>query len=340
MSATTGGYQGALTPPWSRFLILPRYAAKDVFDSRLFVAFYALCFLLPFAGLLTIYLHHNLAALQFLDLPLQELARRCCRSTPPSSASGIEFQGWLCFFLALFVGPALVAPDLRNNGLPLYLSRPFSRTEYVLGKMTVLAALMSLITWVPGLLLFFFQGYLEGAGWLSEQSADRVGDLRRQLDLDPGDLPDLARHLGLGEVEAGRAGVAAARLLHARGLRQGDQREARHLVGVAGLAAGRHVPRLVAPVRPGDRRGPHLRRPGRPGSPSSSAAWSPSGCSPGASAPMRWSDDLAENDRRPRRSSRTSRSSTATCWGSTGSTCRSRRASPAWWGRTARARRR
>lgn len=154
-----GRYQGALTPPWSRFTILPRYAAKDVFDSRMFVAFYALCFLLPFVGLLAIYLKHNLAALQ-LDF-LQEIARNL-----PINATffrkGIEFQGWLCFFLAFFVGPSLIAPDLRNNGLPLYLSRPFSRTEYVLGKMTVMTALMSLITWVPGLLLFFFQGYLEG----------------------------------------------------------------------------------------------------------------------------------------------------------------------------------
>ena len=160
-----GRYQGELTPPWSRFLILPRYAAKDVFDSRLFVAFYALCFLLPFAGLLMIYLHHNLAALKFIELPLDEL-----KAELPINATffrkGIEFQSWLCFLMALFVGPALVAPDLRNNGLPLYLSRPFSRTEYVLGKMAVLVVLMSLVTWIPGLLLFFFQGYLEGAGWL------------------------------------------------------------------------------------------------------------------------------------------------------------------------------
>jgi ABC-2 type transport system permease protein len=160
-----GRYQGELTPPWSRFLILPRYAAKDVFDSRLFVAFYALCFLLPFAGLLMIYLHHNLAALKFIQLPLDQL-----QEALPINATffreGIEFQSWLCFLMALFVGPALVAPDLRNNGLPLYLSRPFSRTEYVLGKMAVLVVLMSLVTWIPGLLLFLFQGYLEGAGWL------------------------------------------------------------------------------------------------------------------------------------------------------------------------------
>jgi ABC-2 type transport system permease protein len=162
-----GRYKGELTPEWSRFLILPRYAWKDVFESRIFAGFLVFCFLLPFAGLLIIYLHHNLSALKFLNLPLEQL-----NEALPINASffrrGIEFQGWLCFLLALSVGPALIAPDLRNNGLPLYLSRPFSRTEYVLGKLMVLVGLMSLITWIPGLLLFFFQAYLEGGGWLAD----------------------------------------------------------------------------------------------------------------------------------------------------------------------------
>ena len=160
-----GTYRGEMTPTWSRFLIVPRYAYKDVFKSRFFVAFFTFCFILPFAGLLMIYLHHNLSALKFLSLPLEEL-----KDALPIDARffrwGLDFQTSLCFLLALFVGPALISPDLRNNGLALYLSRPFNRTEYVLGKLSVLVILMSAITWVPGLLLFFFQGYLEGAGWI------------------------------------------------------------------------------------------------------------------------------------------------------------------------------
>jgi len=230
-----GRYQGPLTPPWSRFLILPRYAAKDVFESRMFVAFFVCCFLLPFAGLLMIYLHHNLAALKSSTCRSSSCSRRC-RSTPPSSAAASRSQSWLCFLLALFVGPALIAPDLRNNGLPLYLSRPFSRTEYVLGKMTVLVALMSLITWVPGLLLFLFQAYLEGAGWLGD-------NLRIGFAIFAGSwawilvvsLVALAIS-GVGEVEAGGAHLAADRLLRAHRLRAGPQRGARHLVGVPAVA--------------------------------------------------------------------------------------------------------
>src|SRR5436305_14266003 len=161
-----GIYQAEPTPTWSLYLYIPLYAVHEVYQSRLFVAFLGFCYLVPFAGLLVIYLHHNLAALSFINLPLDRL-----QEALPINAKffrwGLEFQGFLCYVLALLVGPALISPDLRNNGLPLYLSRPFSRTEYVLGKMSVLAILLSAITWVPGMLLLLLQGYLEGAGWLA-----------------------------------------------------------------------------------------------------------------------------------------------------------------------------
>jgi ABC-2 type transport system permease protein len=160
-------YSGPVTPERTRYLILPRYAYEAVFKSRLFVGFLALCFGPPFVGLLIIYLYHNAPALQLLGLTPEKLAELF----PIGKTffyNGLWIQGALGFLLALFVGPSLVAPDLRNNGLPLYLSRPFTRTEYVLGKMSVLVILLSAITWVPGMLLILFQGYQEGAGWLAQ----------------------------------------------------------------------------------------------------------------------------------------------------------------------------
>ncbi len=76
----------------------------------------------------------------------------------------------LALFLAAFVGPGQVSPDLANNALALYLARPFSRTEYVLGKMSVLLILLSLMTWVPGLLLFGLESYLEGWSWAADHA--------------------------------------------------------------------------------------------------------------------------------------------------------------------------
>jgi ABC-2 type transport system permease protein len=149
-------YTGETTPAWSRFLILPRYAYETVFKSKLFLIFYALCFLVPFIGLLYIYLCNNLNVLSFLQVPTSEL-QEFFTIGKTFFYRGMWIQGAASFILVFLVGPTVVSPDLRNNGLALYLSRPFSRGEYVLGKMSVLLILLSSITWVPGLLLFGFQ---------------------------------------------------------------------------------------------------------------------------------------------------------------------------------------
>jgi ABC-2 type transport system permease protein len=156
-------YSGKLTPEWSRFLIIPRHAYRDVFKSKLFTAFFALCFIPLLVEAILIYLHHNVSALAIMKLNVRELL--------PIDASFFEtfvtLQFGFAFVLAVLVGPPQVSRDLRNNALPLYLCRPFSRAEYVLGKMSIMLILLSAITWVPQLLLFFFQAYLEGFGWFT-----------------------------------------------------------------------------------------------------------------------------------------------------------------------------
>jgi ABC-2 type transport system permease protein len=156
-------YAGPLSPEWSRFLILPRYAFKEMFSSKLFSAFYALCFVAPVFFMVVIYLRHNLSALTVLEIPEGVL--------PNINATFFltlqTIQGFFTFLLAVAVGPSLISPDLSNNALALYLSRPISRSEYILGKMSVLVVLMSLITWCPGLLLFLLQWYLGGTAWFT-----------------------------------------------------------------------------------------------------------------------------------------------------------------------------
>jgi ABC-2 type transport system permease protein len=155
-------FSGQLTPEWSRFLILPRYAYRDVFKSKLFTAFFAICFIPLLVEAILIYLHHNVNALAIMRVNVRELL--------PIDGSFfqtfVSVQSGFAFFLALLVGPPQVSRDLRNNALPLYLCRPFTRAEYVLGKMSIMLILLSAVTWVPQLLLFLFQAYLEGFGWL------------------------------------------------------------------------------------------------------------------------------------------------------------------------------
>ncbi|MEO7540289.1 MAG: hypothetical protein ABIV21_09685, partial [Pyrinomonadaceae bacterium] len=123
---------------------------------------FILCFIYPLIATILVYLRHNANAIALLQIDIRELL--------PIDASFfrtfLEIQGGFAFILTVLVAPPLISRDLSNNALPLYLSRPISRTEYVLGKMAVIVFLLSLVTWVPGLFLFVFQASMAGLGWL------------------------------------------------------------------------------------------------------------------------------------------------------------------------------
>jgi ABC-2 type transport system permease protein len=163
---TYRGYAGALTPAWSRFLVLYRFARHTQSRSKIQTVFFVLCFFFPLLCLLGIYANSHLSAFSFLGK----------RAGPFLDINGSFFlvylsvQSALSFILTAFIGPGLVSPDLANGALTLYLCRPLSRTEYVLGKLSVLVITLSWITWVPGLVLFLVQGSLSGWRWMTDNS--------------------------------------------------------------------------------------------------------------------------------------------------------------------------
>lgn len=160
---TYKAYTGPTTPHWSRFLVLSRFSFATLFDSRLFTAFTAICFLPFLLGFAFIYIAHS-PTVQLI-FGINTLRAHPIAIDGPWFVTYLAVQSWLGFFLTAWCAPGLIAQDLANNALPLYLSRPLSRAEYLLGKITVLAALLSCITWVPALILFFLQAEMEGHGW-------------------------------------------------------------------------------------------------------------------------------------------------------------------------------
>lgn len=161
---TYRGYSGPLTPTWSRFLVLFRFSRRNLFRSKAATAFFVLCFFFPLLCMLGLYANAHLSAFTLL----------AGRSGPLFTVDSSFFLNYLrvqcsfAFILTAFVGPGLVSPDLANGALTLYLCRPVTRTEYVLGKMSVLAIVLSWITWIPGLLLFIVQASLSGWGWFTQ----------------------------------------------------------------------------------------------------------------------------------------------------------------------------
>jgi ABC-2 type transport system permease protein len=157
---TYTSYSGPLTPSWSRSLVLFRYSRRNLFRSKLQTGLFVLSFFFPLLCLITIYAAHNLSFLERLGANSQLIT-----IDHKFFFYFMNVQGVLAFVLTAFTGPGLISPDIANGALPLYFCRPFSRAEYVLGKASVLAILLSQITWVPGLILFAVQSSLAGSEW-------------------------------------------------------------------------------------------------------------------------------------------------------------------------------
>ena len=159
---TYRSYTGVLTPTWSRFWILTRYAWSYLFRSRIMTGFFILCFFPAIFMALGMYLNHSESLLRLVRLPP---GQPLISDFPTYFRRYLQVQSFLAMLLTAFAGPTLISPDLVNNALPVYFCRPLSRAEYVFGKFCVIAWLVSLVTWVPGLILFGIEAGLSGATW-------------------------------------------------------------------------------------------------------------------------------------------------------------------------------
>jgi ABC-2 type transport system permease protein len=63
-------------------------------------------------------------------------------------------QGTLLVMVVGLVAPPLIAQDIRSRAYMIYFSRPITIMEYVLGKASVIAAYLAMITTLPALALY------------------------------------------------------------------------------------------------------------------------------------------------------------------------------------------
>src|SRR5215469_5381789 len=156
---TYKAYRGPLTPAWSRFAVLTRYGLSTLFESRFFTAYTVLC-LMPFlACVIFLYVLSNTSVQALLQQRLQFEVDNMF------FLGFLGVEAWMSFLLTAWGAPGMISKDFANHSIQLYLSRPLSRAEYLLGKISVMAALLSFTTWIPALILFLLQASLKGHGW-------------------------------------------------------------------------------------------------------------------------------------------------------------------------------
>jgi len=164
-------YTGKVTPRWMRIYVLSRYGAAEAWSSKITVGLFVLSLLPLVIFLIGIYLANNPLA--------RALILKGSSGTMDINAGYflkmLEFQSWLALILTAWIAPRLISFDLADNALPILLSHPVSRFGYVLGKFLALFMFLSVVTWVPCLLLFGYQAYSSPLPWFAAHFSIAVG---------------------------------------------------------------------------------------------------------------------------------------------------------------------
>ena len=84
------------------------------------------------------------------------------QTNPQTFRNFLNGQGFFVFLITIVLG-GLIADDRRANALQLYLSKPVTRIEYILGKAAPLLILILGLTLVPALCLILLQIVFSGS---------------------------------------------------------------------------------------------------------------------------------------------------------------------------------
>jgi|HubBroStandDraft_1064217.scaffolds.fasta_scaffold71996_2 ABC-type transport system involved in multi-copper enzyme maturation permease subunit len=164
-------YTGTVTPLWTRVGVLVRYGFAEAWSSKITIGLFTFSMLPLVVALIQIYIANNPAA----RLLIMRGNSRLLDIDAGFFLRILESQCWLALILAAWIAPRLITFDLADNALPILLSHPISRFGYVLGKFIALFASLSLVTWIPCLMLFADQSYSAPQSWAGSNLSIAVG---------------------------------------------------------------------------------------------------------------------------------------------------------------------
>jgi len=140
---------------------ITRTGIRLAFKKKAFRFVFAGAFLPAFAALGGLYVSERLE-----DFKALVRSERALLNIDPNYFKMFLTSNFLLFFIILvlvFAAAGLVSDDLKHNSLQLYFSRPLGKRDYLLGKMSVIAFFVLILTAVPWLVLVAFKLIFAGS---------------------------------------------------------------------------------------------------------------------------------------------------------------------------------
>jgi ABC-2 type transport system permease protein len=144
-------YAGTKAPVGRAWQVIARSGIRSVVVKRAFIGLLLFAWSPFIVRAVQIYVAANFSQASFLQ-PKAETFREF-----------LDQQGVFVFFVTIYIGAGLIANDRRANALQVYLSKPLTRAEYVAGKLAILFAFLTAVTWAPAIALLFVQVMFAGS---------------------------------------------------------------------------------------------------------------------------------------------------------------------------------
>lgn len=139
-------YRGTLSSHTWRWRTIAKAGLQHHLSRRIFLIFLFITYIHPIVRGVFIWGTHQLNS----SNPFEVVDPQFFRNT-------LLGQGLFLLLVCIWIGAPLIAQDLRTNAIQLYLARPLTRTDYVLGKFAIIAGVGSMLLPVPALLLFLME---------------------------------------------------------------------------------------------------------------------------------------------------------------------------------------
>jgi ABC-type transport system involved in multi-copper enzyme maturation permease subunit len=143
-------YAGKRTPHGRGWWIIARASMLGALKYRPFIVLLLVSWI-PFIGR---------AVQLYLSTSFQQVSMLA--ATAQTFRDFLDQQGIFVFLVTIALGGA-IADDRRANALQLYLSKPLTRTEYIIGRLAPALGVLLGVTFVPAMLLILLQIAFSGS---------------------------------------------------------------------------------------------------------------------------------------------------------------------------------
>ena len=148
-------WQGELEEKKFLWWPITRFGIKSTFKKKFFKMVFAGSLIPALVYIAGVYISERLEDFRFMFRQPDQLIRVDPAYFKTYFTS--EFLLFMIVMILIFCGAGLISDDLKHNALQLYFSRPLKKSQYFLGKASVIFFFLFMVTLVPGLLIFIMK---------------------------------------------------------------------------------------------------------------------------------------------------------------------------------------